>query len=175
MNSSKRSSFRSGDIGSLSSGCKLYQKFISGERLLSQYELFGLATNLVQIESGAKKIKSTLRARSYYYQESKYDDWNYHFFYLKGKDVRPCKTFCPYHDTCPHGKNILSTLKPRYHQIERVADYDESLVGLDEASEDFKEKFLKAVESDEKVWHIFKSQTALGKTETVLSFLRDFP
>lgn len=102
-NSSKRSSFRSYDLESLSFSCKLYKEFISGERILSQCELFGLATNLAQFESGAKKIKSTLRAKLYYNQETKYDDWNYHFYYLKGKVERPCNTFCPYHDSCPHG------------------------------------------------------------------------
>lgn len=174
MNSSKRSPYRSNDLKQLDSGCRLYHEFMSGERNLSQCELHGLATNLAQVESGAAMFKRTLRSKSYYLQEQGYDDWNYHFFYLKGRDVKPCKSFCPYHGNCPHGKNILSTLRPRYHQIEKVADYDECLVGLDEASEDFKEKFIEAVESDEKGWHVIKSQTALGKTETVLSFLRDF-
>ncbi len=173
--STTRSSYRSKDIEALISTCRLYQEFVSGERILPQNELFGLATNLAQAESGAKKFKSVIRARSYYYQDAKYNDWDYQFFYLKGHNKRPCNTFCPYQDTCHHGRDILSTLKPMVHQIERIADYNEFLVGLDEAHEDFSRKFSEAVRSKEKIWHIIKCQTALGKTEAILSFLRDYP
>ncbi|MDE6053787.1 MAG: hypothetical protein K2G55_08505, partial [Lachnospiraceae bacterium] len=174
-NSSVRSHYRAKDIEALSSSCKLYQEFVSGERILPQNELFALATNLAQAESGAKKFKSVIRTMSYYYQEAKYSDWDYQFFYLKGRNKRPCDTFCPYHDTCPHGRDILSTLKPMVHQIERIADYGEFLVGLDEAHADFSRKFSEAVSSNEKIWHVIKCQTALGKTEAILSSLQDYP
>lgn len=44
--STTRSSYRSKDIEALISTCRLYQEFVSGERILPQNELFGLATNL---------------------------------------------------------------------------------------------------------------------------------
>lgn len=169
----ERSHYRSKDIESLSSSCKLYWDFVSGERILPWRELFGLATNLAQAESGAKKFKSVIKTQSYYYQDSKYDDWEYQFFYLKGRDKKPCDTFCPYHDTCPHGRDILSTLKPVGHQIERIADYGEFFVGLDEAHADFSQQFAEAVESDDKIWHVIRCQTALGKTAAILSFLQN--
>ena len=173
--SPERSHYRSKDIESLSSSCKLYLDFVSGERILPWRELFGLATNLAQAESGAKKFKSVIKAQSYYYQDSKYNDWEYQFFYLKGRDKKPCDTFCPYHDTCPHGRDILSTLKPVSHQIERIANYGEIFVGLDKAHADFSQQFAEAVGSDDKIWHVIRCQTALGKTATILSFLQSYP
>lgn len=172
--SSSRSYYRSKEVELLSSSCKLYQVFVSGERILSQSELFGLATNLAQAESGAKKFKTVIRANSYYYQEAKYDDWIYQFSYLKGRNRKPCNTFCPYHDSCSHGQDILSTLKPEIHQIEKISDNNEFLVGLDEAHADFSNNFSKALDSDKKVWHVIKCQTALGKTNTILSFLQNY-
>lgn len=172
--SSIHRSYRSDLLKSLSSNCNLYQEFLSGKKKLSQRELFGLATNLVQSESGKKKFQSILRSKSYYNDaEKKYDNWDFYFYYIKNREPSPCTSFCPYHDTCPHGKNILSTTKPKYHQVERIANVGEFLYRLDEAWEDFRQKFECAVISDKQCWHIIKCQTAIGKTQAVLELLRD--
>lgn len=166
--------YRSDILKSLSSNCKLYHEFESGNKILSQRELLGLATNLAQVESGATKFKDTLGSNSYYCdREEKYDNWSYYFYYIKDKNPRPCTSFCPYHITCLHGKNILSTSKPKYHQIEKIANFDHHWVGLDEAWEDFKESFHSAVISSDNLWHVIKCQTALGKTQAILELLKD--
>lgn len=167
-------SYRSDLLQSLSSNCNLYQEFLSGKKKLSQRELFGIATNLVQIESGKKEFKSILRSKLYYNgAKKKYDNWDFYFYYIKNREPNPCASFCPYHDICPHGKTILSTTKPKYHQVERIAGGGGLLYGLDEAWEDFRQKFEWAVTSDKQCWHIIKCQTALGKTQAVLELLRD--
>lgn len=171
--SSKHGDYRSGDLKHLSTKCELYQKFESGKRKLSQHELFGLATNLVRAESGRKTFISILRSERYYYMAEKYEDWNYQFYYLKDKDARPCASFCPYHDTCPHGRDIFSTCKPKYHQIERIMNCDIPLARLEEAEKDLSDSFLEAINSDEKIWHVIRCQTAIGKTQLILEFLRD--
>ena len=48
-------------------------------------------------------------------------------------------------------------------------------MSLDEAIEDFEKAFNTAVNSSENIWHIIKSQTALGKTQTLLQLLKDHP
>ena len=167
---------RSKDLETLSSNCNLYHEFISGNRRLSQPELLGLATNLTHAESGEKKFKTALRSNSYYNgREEKYDNWDFYFYYIKKRNPRPCNSFCPYHDTCPHGKDILSTTKLKYHQIERIANSNGLLVSLEKAEVEFNEFFFKAVMSEEKVWHVIMCQTALGKTQTIISLLRDTP
>lgn len=92
-------------------------------------------------------------------------------FFIRGKGSKPCSHFCPHYNVCQHGRDILSTAKPKYHQIERLANWGEPLVDLEEAEEDFKEKFDEAVAAMENLWYVIKSQTALGKTETVLDFM----
>lgn len=168
--------YRSDMLKSLSSSCHLYQKFESGTTKLSTHELLGLATNLAQVESGEKNFKATLSTNSYFDDRKKYyDNWDYYFYYIKDQNPRPCTSFCPYHNTCPHGRNILSTSKPKRNQIERIINYEARLVELDEAWEDFKSNFHKAVHSDERIWHVINCQTALGKTQAILELLKDTP
>lgn len=168
--SSSFDSFRAKDLQMLGSACRLYQEFISGKKKLNYRELLGVATNTVQIRGGATVFSDTLRTKSYFSDCEKYDNWNYYLKYIKADAPRPCSFFCPYHDTCPHGENILFTLKPLKHTIVQIANTGDSLVNLDEAWEDFMEKFQEAVESEEHIWHI--SQTALGKTQAVLELLK---
>lgn len=172
-NSSKHGDYRSDDLKRLSATCKLYQGFESGKRTLSQHELFGLATNLTRAEAGGKKFISLLRSGEYYYTAEKYEDWNYQFYYLKGKEPRPCASFCPYHAVCKHGRDIFSTCIPKYHQIERIENFDIPLARLSEAEEELQKSFMEAIESDEKIWHVIKCQTAIGKTQLILGFLRE--
>lgn len=173
---SSTASPRSSEIlKSFTSSCRLYQEFESGSKKLTQQELLGLATNLSQVKSGQKVFKAVLSTKTYDAWAKRIDNWDYYFFYIKGKGSRPCVCFCPYRDTCPHGQDILSTVKPKYHQIERIDNRGVPLVDVGEAWEDFSEKFRDAVASDEPGWHIIKSQTALGKTQALLEFLRDTP
>ena len=162
-------------LKSFRSSCRLYQEFESESRWLTQQELLGLASNLSQVRSGQKVFKEVLGSNTYFEWEKQIDNWDYYFYYIKGKGSRPCTCFCPYRNTCQHGTNILSTAKPKYHQIERIDNWGVPLVDVDEAWEDFSEKFREAVASDEPGWHVIKSQTALGKTQALLEFLRDTP
>lgn len=173
-NTSIHRSYRSDIFKTLSSSCQLYQEFESGTIKLSTHELLGLATNLAQVESGASKFKATLSINSYFDGHKEYyDNWDYYFYYIKDQNPRPCTSFCPHHNTCPHGKNILSTAKPKHNQIERITNQETLLVGLDEAWDDFKENFNKAVLSNKKIWHVINCQTALGKTQAILELLKN--
>lgn len=172
--SASHRSYRADMLKNVSSSCSLYQDFESGNRILSNYKLLGLATNLNQIESGPGTFKKILSSTHYFgNDEWKYDNWKFYLKYIKDRVPQPCSFFCPYQDKCPHGKNILSTAKIGYHQAEKIANYNQELVSLDEAWKDFNKIFTYAIASDKLIWHIIKSQTALGKTEAVLRFLKN--
>ena len=167
-------SYRSDVLSDIGSVCQLYREFETGERRLGHTELFGIATNLLQVESGADRFKRLLREHSYYDDRpEKYRKWVQDLRRIKGYKPYGCSGFCPYADTCPHGTNILSTVKPKQHRMERIANYVEHYVTLEEAEKDFKRIFLRAVTADIKGWHIIKAQTALGKTQSILELLVD--
>lgn len=168
--------YRSDIIATLGFNCKLFHEFASAHnnRKLSFQELFGIATNLTRIETGGKVFQAILGVNPILTQEVSLDSWKYYLFWLKDRNPYPCNSFCPYCESCNHGRNILSTCKPKPHQIERICA-EEELVSLEEAHEDFESKFYEAVESDKKIWHVIQSQTAIGKTQTILELLQNNP
>lgn len=172
QNSVRRTSYRSRDLNILNGTCALYNDFLSGTKLTHK-ELIGLASNIGKIESGSSTFKEVLKEKSYYLDDNKDDQWSFYFYYMKDRPVQPCKQFCPYHKTCPHGETILSTLKPEYHTIERVYNYDHPLVGLEEASKDFSNKFSEALNSPKGGWHVIKSQTSIGKTKAIMQLINE--
>ncbi len=165
--------YRSDALKTISNKCILYKEFKLNRRKLSQAQLVGLIKNLSRIESGAKEFIAILRDNSYYQKEEQYENWLFQASYLKHSDIMPCSAFCPHHMNCSHGQNILSTVQPSYHQIERILNYDGKLVGLEDASMSFSEMFALAVRSEEKIWHIIKAQTAIGKTQVILKLLQE--
>jgi hypothetical protein len=160
--------YRSDFLHTISPVCQLFCEFENGTRRLSHKELFGIATNIIQVTKGECQFRVLLQKHSYYDDCSgKYQKWIQDLRRIKEYQPFSCEGFCPYNKTCPHGTNILSTVKPSAHQMERIANYDERYVSLDDASRDFSRNFLRAVRSSRKGWHIIKAQTALGKTQAI--------
>lgn len=169
-----RPDFRSKDIPKLRSACQLFQEFEAGSRRLSHDELFGLATTLANVETGNDLFLDIFKSNSYADGRiGKYDYW-YHQLkkYISGYKPQSCNSFCRYRNSCPHGTNILSTAKLKYHQMERVTGFTEHLYTLEEAEKDFRQTFSNAMNDARKIWFIIKAQTAIGKTETYLQLIR---
>jgi hypothetical protein len=84
-----------------------------------------------------------------------YDNWkNKHLPYFKDEEYKPqsCDKFCPYKDLCNHGKNILSTsAKPKRRTIEKLENYKEEFVSIEEAEADFEQVLMTAVHADASV------------------------
>lgn len=51
-NSKNHKQYRSGVLQDMDKQCKLFHEFATGDRKLSHDELFGIATNLIHVESG---------------------------------------------------------------------------------------------------------------------------
>jgi len=170
--------FRASVLNDISSKCELFKDFVNGRRWLDHDELFGLATNLVQVESGAKKFFEILVARGYFeYSEEKYSQWNYHLNYFKNNGYKPksCSLFCFHKDLCVHTSNILSTVKPKYHAMERIANFEENFVSIDEVQKDLEQRMEMAVKADSYTIDIIKAQTAIGKSTTFIKLMKKYP
>lgn len=166
--------YRSSDLNKIGSVCKLFKKFENGKRRLNQDELFGLATNLIQIESGSTSFMDILRTHSYFDDNlKKYADWNYYLNYIKKKECKSssCDIYCPYINQCNHASDILSTIKPECHAIIKLANCKEKLYDRTEATEDFIQKFEMAFEADDNKLHILNAPTAIGKSTSILKYM----
>lgn len=76
-------------LGEVQKACHLFCEFDSGKRRLSHMELFGIATNMVQMQKGETKFKDILLAQSYYdNQPQKYYKWE--------QDLRRIRNYKPY-------------------------------------------------------------------------------
>ena len=165
---------RSGFLNNVRQKCQLFRDFESNDRKLNDNELFGLGTNINKIESGAKRFRKILEKHKYFdEQQKKYSDWSFYLSYTKNYMSMPCDYYCPYKDKCQHDIDIRKTSKPSLQEITRISNYKESFVTLSEAEKDFELHFMKAITSTERIWHIIKAQTALGKTTTYLKFLKN--
>lgn len=167
--------FRSEDIPKIRSVCQLLREFETGSIRLSHDELFGLATNLTNVETGDDLFLNSFKANSY--ADGRVGEYGYWAHQLKKYIAvykpQACNSFCRYCNSCSHLTNILLTAKLKYHQMERIAGYAEPLYTLEEAEKDFQKKFRNAMDDPRKMWFIIKAQTALGKTETYLRFIKD--
>ena len=169
-------SYRSSDLGTISTKCQLFQEFLTGSRRLEHVELFGLATNLVDVDTGVALLKNTLKKYSYYDDRpEKYRKWDQDLRYIRGYGYKPysCNGFCPHNDSCTHGTNILSTAKPKNHQIERLSNYVENYVKIEEAEEYLRQKLIDAMNAGDNKWYIITAQTAIGKTKMYLELIKD--
>lgn len=106
--------YRSSVLTKMRESCQLYRDFETGKRKLSHNELFGLATNLIQVDSGSQKFKDVLSENSVFYAD-KHSKWEHDLTYMKQLDYRSqaCNGFCPYQDKCVHYTSILSTVHPK--------------------------------------------------------------
>lgn len=167
--------FRSSDIPKIHSVCQLFREFEDGSLRLGHDELFGLSTNLTNVETGNRLFLEIFKANSNAHGRiAKYGYWVHQLKkYISEYKPQSCNSFCRYCNRCPHGTNILSTAKLKYHQMERIAGYTVTLYSLDEAEKDFKQTFVNAMNDARKMWFIIKAQTSIGKTETYLRLIKD--
>lgn len=168
----QRTSYRPSDLKKIESNCQLLSEFCLSKRKLTNHQFIGLATNVIFVESGSSKLKNILSASSLYDIDQR-NFWSFNLSYLKQNEDEPwsCDCFCPYADTCQHGKNILSTANPKTQTIERLSNHNEQYYPIDEVFEDVRKNFYLAIEDDKLHYHVIKAQTSVGKTEIYLEYL----
>jgi hypothetical protein len=162
--------YRSSVLKGISAHCRLFRDFESGERKLHHAELFGISTNITHVETGIDVFIETLSRHQNLYGCSK--EWGYYLKYNKeqGYNKMACVKFCPYCDTCRHGTNILSSIRPKL-KMEKLPNFEEVFCPIETVQEEVKREVIKAINANDKMFHIIKAQTAIGKTETFLELM----
>jgi len=149
----------------LEDNCKLYKEFSNGTHWAYHLELFGIATNLLAIEGGRKKLFEALS------KDDKYDinNWEYQCNYIVKKNYTPqrCTNFCPHKSSCEHGLNMIWTAKVPRGRISILST--PILKTLEQAEQDLLSAF-ETIQATGKVGEIYclKAVTGLGKTQMYL-------
>ncbi|SEJ71438.1 hypothetical protein SAMN05660742_114106 [Propionispira arboris] len=170
-------SYRSADIKDINQKCELFKEFESGKRRLHHKELYGILTNLLQVETGSQRFVSILSKNPAFYSDNKEIWEGRHIPYMKQHDYRSqnCNDFCPYQSKCNHGTSILSTVCPKRGMIEKTPGYSEIFHPLEEVQKDTYNAISKAYCANNKQFQIVKAMTAVGKTTSYLKLMSENP
>lgn len=168
--------FRSGVLQEMEKKCRLFYDYANGNRKLLHDELFGIATNLLQVENGKEYfIEKRLEYPDLYPDDMKNDKWETNLSYMEQNNYYPqsCDNYCPYSKDCIHNKNILSTVHPKRGSMEKVAGYREEFSTLEEMQEDVYNAVNRAFHSCDKKYYIIKAQTGAGKSHSYLKLMQE--
>ena len=151
--------------------CKLYKEFTDDERRLHHNELFGIATNLINIESGRKMFLQDIVESGFEHYKEK--DWYYYTHYMSTQGYAPasCEKFCPYHNECNHATNMLLTAKTNKNSVVKLKEVE--YCSVEEAEKEVKEALYKAVNTPFDGINIIKAQTAIGKTYCYVNLIKE--
>lgn len=168
--------YRSSVLSEMGSKCKLFSEFEAGSNM-EHNELFGLATNIIQVETGYQRFKEIQSAYPEIYDSERQEKWNKHISYIKQQGYSPqsCQSFCPYSNSCKHGTNALSTVRPKRGLMEKLPDYHEKFYPIEEVQKDTYNAIHRAYKADGSKFHIIKSMTGAGKSHSYLRLMAENP
>ncbi|MCM1231661.1 MAG: hypothetical protein NC489_16205 [Ruminococcus flavefaciens] len=170
-NKGRRSVTRNFDWNILHKKCRLYRDFAEGNEYYYYPQLFHIATNLINIEKGKNEFLRVLKlSKNADYDAYHKRNWDVILNILIAMNYQPqgcCN--CPHENECLHAKNMILTAKPGKSTILQITEKE--YVTIQEAEEDLKNNFLKAVDSEKQGVHIIKAQTGIGKTNFYLNYL----
>lgn len=168
---------RAAVLSEIKKKCRLFKEFETGSRELSHGELYGLATNLIQIETGVRKFLAIREDKPDLYSVKKNIKWIYDLSYMKQNDYKPqgCDNYCPYCDECSHGKNIISTAHVRRGTMEKITGYQEKFYSMEEMQADTYDAVCRAYHAKGRQFQIVRSMTAAGKSTSYLRIMRENP
>lgn len=151
--------------------CKLYREGISGHYWLYHNEMFGLMTNLINVEGGKSKIVETINSRKEY--RAKKEEWSLMMNQIKKMNYTPtrCDTYCPFASECIHANNMIEQGKlPRGSvQVLNEPHFQE----VDEVYKKLEETFGDIINDKEQGVYVIKAPTGLGKTEAIVNLAQE--
>ncbi|MBB6215090.1 hypothetical protein HNQ80_001179 [Anaerosolibacter carboniphilus] len=149
--------------------CTLYREAIEGRYWLHHMEIFGIMTNLLQIEGGSTKVEQILNSRKEYAEKA--DSWSTMANQIIKSNYQPCQCeyFCPmqFESNCNHCLNMIEQgklVRGRIHVMGKTKART-----LEEAENELSEKFESILDNDKKGIYIIKAPTGIGKTELYLN------
>ncbi len=169
---------RAGVLQDMFTKCRLFHDFSTGIKKLPHDELFGIATNLIHIETGTKYfMEKRLEYQDLYADDNKNRKWKAHLSYMAQHDYAPesCDKYCPYYRECRHCRNILSTVHLKRGMMEKITGYHEEFSTIEKMQEDIYRSIHRAFCANEKKFYVIKAQTGGGKSHSYLKLMEEYP
>lgn len=168
----RRSVMKDFDWHALYEHCELFRKFQNGEEYYYYPQLFHLALNLCCVDGGRKKFMEILNSdKNSQYEAYSERDWASTLNDIIKHEYLPKRcSFCPFADSCHHGTNMISTIKPSRHDVKLIEPKEYCMI--EEAEESLADHFKTAL--NDRISNKIKliiAQTGLGKTRLYLDML----
>lgn len=168
----KRELIRNFKFDDLYKKCELFKEFVDGTEWLHHDKLFGIALNLIQVKGGHEKfIEILISEKNEEYQSYRDKDWNFYLNYFEKMNYKAinCERFCSYYGECDETCSMISGNKLKRKEI--IITRKKEYCSIQQAEKNLEENFISAQISEEKIIHILKGQTGLGKSTTYLKYL----
>lgn len=164
--------YRSDIIEKMKEKCRLFQEFETGTKDLGHEELFGISTNMINVETGERIFMDII---SKFYPD-KINKWKNSLRISKGHNYHPknCCNFCHYYDECSHGKNMLTTVQLKRGELEKVGQ-EEQYYSLKEVQEDVQQAIKRAYYKTCSHFQIIKAQVGIGKSYSYKKIMSENP
>ncbi|GAA5417002.1 hypothetical protein Pryu01_02063 [Paraliobacillus ryukyuensis] len=151
--------------------CKLYREGTLGDYWLYHSEMFGLMTNLLNIEGGKSKVVEIINSRKEYL--TKKEEWSLMMNQIKKMNYAPtrCDTYCPFVGECIHANNMIEQGKlPRGSvQVLQEPEFEE----VDIIYKKLEEAFEEIIKNKDQGVYVIKAPTGLGKTEAIVNLAQE--
>ncbi|MCM3022337.1 hypothetical protein M3576_03160 [Weizmannia ginsengihumi] len=146
--------------------CRLFKESITGEYWLYHNEVFGIMTNLLNVEGGKSKVLEILNSRPEY--SRKKDDWQLMLNQIKKLNYLPsnCDSFCPFADECIHAKNMIQQGKLPRGSVQILENSE--LQPIDEVYNKLDILLDDILCNKPKGIYVVKAPTGIGKTELLI-------
>ena len=173
---SNHNTYRSSVLDEMKDKCRLCQDFYVGKDM-SHDELFGIATNMIQVETGYREF---IRIQSTYpevYDDKRRQKWTKDISYMKQQNYKPqfCQSFCPYRGSCNHGTTILFTVHPMRGTMEKLPNYNEKYYLIEEMQEDTYNAIYRAYEAHGSKFQVIRAIPGAGKSHSYLQLMSNNP
>lgn len=167
--------YRAAILQSMCEKCRLFNEFITGDKKLSHNELFGIATNMINVETGINYFIEMRLEHSDLYVDDKTEKWKDDLLYLVQNDYNPqsCERYCPYHKECSHGRNILATVHTGRGSMEPIIGNHEVFSSMEEMQDDVCNAIQRAFLANGKKFYAIKAQVGAGKSYSYLKLMNE--
>lgn len=148
--------------------CKLYREGTLGDYWLYHNEMFGLMTNLLNVEGGKSKIVEIINSRKEYLE--KQDEWSLMMNQIKKMNYAPtrCNTYCPFANECIHATNMIEQGKLPRGSVQVIEE--PQFQDVDEVYKKLENVLGDLLKSTENGVYVIKAPTGIGKTEAIVNF-----
>jgi hypothetical protein len=151
------------DFEELRDNCELYRSFVEGSRWAYHQEVFGMATNLSNVEGGEKRLLEALQNASY---DSNRNNLEHTVKSSKSYNYEPtrCNNFCPFASECEHNLNMLQQVENKQRSIRQITEATQTITLAEAEKKTYEEILIAFNNTNKDIVNVIKSPTGIGKS-----------